>query len=57
MLGRPAMTAATGTMLVARVLLGVHYPSDVVAGAALGAGVAAAVRRLGGLRTTTGENR
>jgi membrane-associated phospholipid phosphatase len=27
------------------VLLGVHYPSDVLSGAALGAGVAALVRR------------
>lgn len=44
MLGRPAMTAVTGTMLVSRVLLGVHYPSDVLSGAVLGAGVAAAVR-------------
>jgi membrane-associated phospholipid phosphatase len=39
------MTAATGLMLVSRVLLGVHYPSDVVSGAALGAAVAAVVRR------------
>jgi membrane-associated phospholipid phosphatase len=49
MLGVPAMAAATGLMLVSRVLLGVHYPSDVVAGAVLGAGVATAVRR----RTTS----
>jgi membrane-associated phospholipid phosphatase len=45
MLGRPPMAAVTGVMLVSRVLLGVHYPSDVVSGAALGAGVATVVRR------------
>ena len=45
MLGGPPMVVATGVMLVSRVLLGVHYPSDVVSGAVLGSGVAAAVRR------------
>ena len=45
MLGRPPMVAVTGVMLVSRVLLGVHYPSDVGSGALLGSGVAAAVRR------------
>jgi len=39
------MATATGAMLVSRVLLGVHYPSDVVSGAALGATVATVVRR------------
>lgn len=45
MVGAAPMAAATGLMLVSRVLLGVHYPSDVLSGAALGAAVAAAVRR------------
>ena len=47
-LGHPLMVGVTGLMLVSRVLLGVHYPSDVLSGAALGAGVAAAARRLSG---------
>jgi membrane-associated phospholipid phosphatase len=45
MVGAPVMAAVTGGMLVSRVLLGVHYPSDVISGAALGAGVATVVRR------------
>ena len=45
MVGRPAMVSVTGLMLVSRVLLGVHYPSDVVSGALLGAGVGSVVRR------------
>ena len=38
--------AVTGAMLVSRVLLGVHYPSDVAVGAVLGSSIAWAVRRL-----------
>ncbi len=38
------MAAVTAAMLVSRVLLGVHYPSDVLVGAALGAVVAGAAR-------------
>ena len=44
LVGRPVMVVATGAMSVSRVLLGVHYPTDVLSGAALGAAVAAAVR-------------
>jgi membrane-associated phospholipid phosphatase len=50
MVGRPAMVGVTGLMLVSRVLLGVHYPSDVISGAALGASTAAFVRRMSASR-------
>jgi PAP2 superfamily len=36
----PALYGAAGAFAVSRPYLGVHYPSDVVAGAALGTGVA-----------------
>lgn len=43
--GRPAAAAVVPPMLVSRLVLGVHYPTDVVAGSALGAAVGGAVLR------------
>ena len=45
LLGGAPGAAVTAAMLVSRVLLGVHYPSDVAVGAALGSAVAWGVRR------------
>ena len=45
LVGRPVMGPLLVSMLVSRVLLGVHYPSDVLSGALLGAAVASVVRR------------
>ena len=47
LVGVPAATAAAVSMALARVLLGVHYPSDVAAGAALGVATAAAISHWG----------
>jgi membrane-associated phospholipid phosphatase len=54
LLGRTARralpTALVPSMLLSRLVLGVHFPSDVLVGAALGAGVAGAAGRLDGGR-------
>ncbi|MCT2586703.1 phosphatase PAP2 family protein [Actinophytocola gossypii] len=47
--GRNLVPAVVPPMLVSRLVLGVHYPTDVLAGSALGAAVGGLVRR--GLRT------
>ena len=44
--GRNLVPALVPPMLVSRLVLGVHYPSDVVAGATLGAVVGGLVRRV-----------
>lgn len=43
--GRNLVAALVPPMLVSRLVLGVHYPTDVLAGAALGGAVAAVLRR------------
>jgi len=48
LVGRPAAVATAASMGLARVLLGVHYPTDVVAGAALGLIAVRVGRRLRG---------
>jgi membrane-associated phospholipid phosphatase len=48
LLGRRITFAVVPPMALSRLVLGVHYPTDVAAGALLGAGVAAATRRLSG---------
>jgi len=45
LLRRPLVPVLVPPMALSRLVLGVHYPSDVVAGSALGALVALAVRR------------
>lgn len=51
LLRRPLVAALVPPMALSRLVLGVHYPSDVVAGSLLGAAVAAAVRRVPTRRT------
>ncbi|MFC5996203.1 phosphatase PAP2 family protein [Pseudonocardia hispaniensis] len=50
LLGRPLVAALVPSMALSRLVLGVHYPSDVVVGSALGAIVALGSRRFGRLR-------
>lgn len=45
LLRRPLVAAVVPPMALSRLVLGVHYPTDVVAGSALGAAVAVTVRR------------
>jgi membrane-associated phospholipid phosphatase len=45
LLGRPLAPVLVPPMALSRLVLGVHYPSDVAVGAALGAAVAALIRR------------
>jgi hypothetical protein len=47
LLHRPLVALVVPPMALSRLVLGVHYPSDVLAGSALGAAVAAAARRIG----------
>jgi len=44
--GRNLVPAVVPPMLVSRLVLGVHYPSDVLAGATLGAVIGGVVRRM-----------
>jgi membrane-associated phospholipid phosphatase len=53
LLRRPLVPVLVPPMALSRLVLGVHYPSDVVAGSALGAVVALAVRRATRRRPTS----
>ena len=46
LIGRRLAPVLVPPMALSRLVLGVHYPTDVAAGALLGAGVAVATRRL-----------
>ena len=45
-LGSPAPLAVVPVMMASRMVLGVHYPTDVASGALLGAATAGAMRRM-----------
>jgi membrane-associated phospholipid phosphatase len=50
--GRNLVPALVPPMLVSRLVLGVHYPTDVLAGATLGAVIGGTIRRLVGNRSS-----
>jgi membrane-associated phospholipid phosphatase len=52
--GRRSVSAVVPLMVVSRMVLGVHYPSDVLAGSALGAAIAAPILRALRRRGTKG---
>ena len=52
--GRAALTGLDASVAASRVVLGVHYPSDVASGFLFGRAVARLWPRAGGLRGPTG---
>jgi membrane-associated phospholipid phosphatase len=57
LLRRPLTALLVPPMLVSRLVLGVHYPSDVLVGSALGAAIGAGMRRRLRSRRTSGSRR